>query len=293
MLLERSQILTYSPTVSQLAHGKNGWTVATSGGLIQQRAITNPAEVVWEVRIDPASDRDRAVHRVRVLLPWAAAQSVVVLVGNRVLCLSAWTGDVRWEYLAPTQFAFLLVCPIAATINEDGLVVVFDNGTVMRWDQEGQCQRMVHIAEPYRAMVTSDRHEAVATDGFRIFRYATNRHEATPILHSAEKIFGLAANSCGRLVYRTLHEVVQMQGDRIHARHVAGLGLPLVAMNEFGDVAYGEGEYVLILDANGSLRARAQSPGEALASLAWSLDGMSLALGTRDGRFEVVSLADL
>lgn len=270
--------VVYSPTGRLLATGDVRMNVVVRQG----------SEVVYEANFESLNEKIRATDRIRGLVFAEDESELWVAAGDSIRVIRLADGAEIMSYTPPRSFGFLIISPIALTIDPKGRVAAaFDDGSIAVWHSSREKEVLWKDNDSPRTLdFTREGRLLVGTDSFTLCAWETESRRKALRLTLPDRAYGAAVAPTGdHVVTRHLSHASlwRLEHSEPLGKFPVEAGLPLVAFHPLRPwVAFGSVRAVDLFDLAGQRVARFPVDGSNVVSFGFSPDGARLTVGCLD-----------
>lgn len=264
-------------------------------GDLMVTADTNMQVCVWKgdevvTRMDHRASnlRHRALDRLRSAVFTKDGSALFLACGSRLLSVDSFSGEVKWRYVAPEWWPFLIASPQSLALDSnDGLVVAFDNGTFERYSPSMErLYRRKDNDSPVWITLDEAADKIIGCDGYRIGMWSLKDGHKTNGITISDHAFAFAYSpETGLAAVRDTGTVAlwSLLGSEVQERVPVPPGPPLLCFDADGqNFAFCSGDEVVVRNLSGESIHLPCGEESRLVTFSFGPDG-SLWTGHADG----------
>jgi len=296
MFAEARTIEDHSYPVSVLAFSPDGRALA-SGDTERQVQVRNADGQLRHWSFKSSQDKTRPLERMRSLAFSPDGSLLYVSARDAIESVSVESGEQAWYYQPPRSFGFLIVSALRAAVAPDGHVACcFDNGSIGIWSAEGnRCRIWKEPESPFWIGWLQDGIHLAGADAFHVQIWDWNMRMRTSRWTPGEKIFNFTVHPSQSIAaVRTLNDIqiLDLAQELTIAKFPSPLALPVLAFRPgHSEIVVGSPGAAVLFNYEGVQQQLFDLDGRRATSVAWSVDGNTLAFGCGDGSVKVFPLS--
>ena len=275
--------------INRLAMSRNGRFIACSD--VDMNVLVSDGEMhVYSRNFSSTSQKTKPLDRIRGLEFSPSGDALYIAAGDHVWAIGLPNGVVKWEYVAPRSFGFLIISPTSIDVSDAGdIVAAFDNGSVVVWNSSGMPKAKWQDNDSPRMLgfgVGGRRIVGVTGGKLCAWNVEHPRKKARVLLK--ERVHAFAVHrSLDLVATRTLHEITiwDLMDNSVVRTISVKPGLPILAFHPTEKwIAFGEGSVVKVCDIDGELLHKVSLDVGSALSLAFKPSGEDLLIGCTQQR---------
>ncbi len=289
-----------STHVDRFQHGINRFAISRDGKLRATSdvdmnvVIESEGTVIFNENFSSANEKIKPTERVRGLAFSPDGSQIYIAAGEKLWAIGAYDGQIRWSYVAPRSFGFLIISPMTLDVSTKGeIAVAFDNGSVKVWDSRGELRARWNDNDcPRTLKYAADAGRIVGTDSFSLCIWDLANLKAKRKIVMPDRVYGMDLNQAGTIAaVRTLKEVLIWDLER--ASRICSIpvepGTPIVALHPSKPlVACGEGSRISFSALSGQFLSRHELDAASGLCMAFDHSGSELIVGCTHHRVEAI-----